>query len=342
MTAVHLALLLALWGPFGAGPGGHPGEHSPAARAVPPRRLNLNLRDATPAEAQAALAALLESPVSLQIAPDVRIVARYTGENPTALLDAFAAATGTTWRRRLHIVPASRALSAGTPSPPTHPTGALVTADLAGLPANRMFTLLARSVGATLVLDGDFPMSVSLRGVAMPVERALDTVCAQVGAVWHFSYVIVERGRSEAPPAPEPAVVAEPGSAPAPPPVPPPRIVIEPVEPPRPAPVPPAAAPPTPPRQPREIQERVEPAVMRVLRAAPPLRREAVREAVRIVEEARLDLAPLPVEERQRRLAYCRPLWRRFHALYQGLALETRRELQPLYHALRRLVFDLE
>ena len=205
-----------------------------------------------------------------------------------------------------------------------------------------MFALLARSVGATLVLDADFPMPVTLRGAAIPVERALDAVCRQVGATWYFSYVIVERGRSETPPAPEPGVATEPMA----PPALPPRIVIEPVEahraPPSPAPVPPPAAPAVVPGHPREIQERVESAVMRVLRAAPPSRREAVREGVQIIDEARHDLAPLPVEERQLRLAYCRPLWRRFHALYQGLALETRRELQPLYHALRRLVFDLE
>lgn len=330
MIAVHLALLLALWGPTGV-------AVSVGSDFAPPR-FRLDLRQATAAEAQSVLAALLESPVSLQLSPEARITVRYSGESATALLDAFAAATGSTWRRRVHVVAAARALSAETPSPPTHLTGALVTADLVGLPANRMFALLARSVGATLVLDGDFPMPVTLRGAAIPVERALDTVCLQVGAVWYFSYAIVERGRGEAPSPPGPAAAPAPPPPAAPPSPPPPRIVIEPVEPPPPAPAPPVA----PAIAPREILERIEPAVMRVLRAAPPSRREAVSDAVRIIEEARRALAPLPVEERQLRLAYCRPLWRRFHALYQGLALETRRELQPLYHALRRLVFDLE
>ncbi|MBI3910118.1 MAG: hypothetical protein HY320_04190 [Armatimonadetes bacterium] len=328
-----------------------------AASSPLPRTVSLTLRAATPTEAKAALEEALGAPIFLHVNPSGRVTLRLKDAAPAALLDAVAASLGAVWQRRLHV-------RAGPFGPqPSASSGYLVTASLHDLPARRVFALLARIANATLHLDGDLDTPVSLSSTALPVEDALDLVCQQANTTWSFSYLIVDRELVGAP-VDLPAVVPMPSgldlpAAPAPtgPPAavsPPasgedPRIVVRPVPEPAPSPAPPSAAPPATPTPPpasapnyQDVRTQARTTIYRILKVEPAARQQAVQEAVRLLEQLRAYVARLSQDERAPRLQLCRPLWRNFHALFRGLPPDTRREIEPAYQALRRLIFGPE
>jgi hypothetical protein len=103
----------------------------------------------------------------------------------TTVLDQVAAAVKGKWERIYRLSRTDAPLQ-------THPlqTGSKLTLRLEKIPCATAASIVARMAGAKIEADGEIEGDVTLSGVDLPVEEALDTIAKAAGMVWRPVYVV--------------------------------------------------------------------------------------------------------------------------------------------------------
>jgi hypothetical protein len=309
-----------------AGLSAQPGADSPSRLPT----VTLALKDATAAEAAAALSKALGAEVSVApVAGTVpRITLQLTDAAPVEALDRVAAAVRGRWQPVYSVRPAEPGQER---VPPAFATGRRVTLSLENAGPRAALATVALADGGILAQPPDEGPRITVKLEDVPVEEGMDRVTTALGLTWTRSFRIV------------PGVVSAPSSSPTATggtqssasslPAPRPEVLYPLAEPGR-AGAPDSTSPP-PARRP-DLARALSDGLTRVMQTEPRLRRDAVRQFAEQVERGFRELDALPPAEQSYHRAQLTRVYRSGRRLYQGLTPDQQEEFRPLFDVLRR------
>jgi len=203
-TAIHTLARAAAWGAVAlalAGAAPRAAGAVPPAPPIPPtlndesasldRRVSVDLDHVVPANAFRTFAQLAGLTAAVDAAVREPVTVRLENVRVKTLLDAVCESIGCRWEAAagspgtLHVTAA-----AGAEPKPAVPRIGLrdpVQLKVAGVDAHDLLRTFAGLLDAELALDPAVQGKVTLDVDGVPVQRALDSACAQIGCAWSLA-----------------------------------------------------------------------------------------------------------------------------------------------------------